>query len=263
MFLTQLFKGGLGYSGINTAKSAVSSVVNIVNNIDIGNNHLIKKFMKGIFNRKPCLPRLSSTWAVSDVLKYLKTLSPVEDLSLKLLSYKLVVLLALTTGQRIQTIHSVDLRNVVVSDDSIKIRFGDLLKQTRVGNHLAELYIEAFPSDEDVCVVKTFKMYVEKTKVLRDKYSKLFISLQKPHRPVTKSTLGRWIKVVLLFAGIDMTMYTPHSTRSAATSAAALKIPIDTVLKTAGWRKNCTFRKFYKREVTNNSEFSSAILQQL
>ena len=156
MFLTQLFKGGLGYSGINTAKSAVSSVVNIVNNIDIGNNHLIKKFMKGVFNRKPCLPRLSSTWAVSDVLKYLKTLSPVEDLSLKLLSYKLVVLLALTTGQRIQTIHSVDLRNVVISDDSIKIRFGDLLKQTRVGNHLAELYIEAFPSDEDVCVVKTF-----------------------------------------------------------------------------------------------------------
>ena len=46
----------------------MSSVVSIVNNRNIGNNSLIKQFMKGVFNKKPCITRLGSTWAVSDVL---------------------------------------------------------------------------------------------------------------------------------------------------------------------------------------------------
>ena len=64
---------------------------------------------------------------------------------------------------------------------------------------------------------------------------------------------------MLVSSGIDMSMYTPHSTRSASTSVAALKIPIDSVLKTAGWKKDCVFRKFYQRDMTNNSEFSNAV----
>ena len=66
---------------------------------------------------------------------------------------------------------------------------------------------------------------------------------------------------MLVSSGIDMSMYTPHSTRSASTNMAALKILIDSVLNTTGWRKDCVFRKFYQREVTNNSEFSNAILE--
>lgn len=136
------------------------------------------------------------------------------------------------------------------------------MKQTRVGYHLSELYIEAYEPDPAICVVHTFIAYLETTKSLRGNNTQLFISLQKPHKPVTKGTLAKWIKMVLLFAGIDMSMYTPHSTRAASTSAAAQKIPIDTVLKTAGWKRNCVFRKFYKREITNNTQFSNAILEQ-
>ena len=151
----------------------------------------------------------------------------------------------------------------MLSPNFIKIRIGELLKQTKVGQHLTELYIEEYKQDKAICVVEAFHAYVEKTKMLRGDYSQLFIGLQKPHTPVTKSTLARWIKAVLVSSGIDMSMYTPHSTRSASTSVAALKIPIDSVLKTAGWKKDCVFRKFYQREVTNNSEFSNAVLGHL
>ena len=75
------------------------------------------------------------------MLRYLKSLYPHGNLSLKQLSYKLIVLLALTTGKRIQTLYFVDLKNVVLSPKFIKIRIGDLLKQTKVGHHLTELYI--------------------------------------------------------------------------------------------------------------------------
>ena len=64
---------------------------------------------------------------------------------------------------------------------------------------------------------------------------------------------------MLVSSGTDMSMYTPHSTRSASTSVAALQITIDSVLKTAGWKKDCVFRKFYQREVTNNSKFNDAV----
>ena len=45
-------------------------------------------------------------------------------------------------------------------------------------------------------------------------------------------TLVRWIKTTFQLAGTNMSTFTPHSTRSASTSRAATRIPIDTVLKT-------------------------------
>ena len=58
-----------------------------------------------------------------------------------------------------------------------------------------------------------------------------------------------------------MTVFTPHSTRGASTSAAVGRIPIDTILKTAGWSSDNVFRKFYIREISNDSSFSKCILK--
>ena len=53
----------------------------------------------------------SSTWNVNFVLRYLKSLYPHGNLSLKHLTCKLIVLLlALKTEQRIQTLYLVDLK---------------------------------------------------------------------------------------------------------------------------------------------------------
>lgn len=156
MFLTCLHKQGLGYSALNTAKSAISSVVNLVSDVNIGNHRLVKQFMKGVFNHRPTLPRNSCTWDVSKVLCFLSSLHPLSELSFKMLTYKLVVLLALTTGQRVQTLELIDVRNIEITMDYVKIRIGDVLKQTKVGNHLSELYIESFNHDIKICVVRTF-----------------------------------------------------------------------------------------------------------
>ena len=40
----------------------------------------------------------------------------------------------------------------------------------------------------------------------------------KPFKPVTKATIARWVKTVLQQAGIDVSTYTAHSSRAAATS---------------------------------------------
>lgn len=62
-------------------------------------------------------------------------------------------------------------------------------------------------------------------------------------------------------AGINTTVFKPHSTRGAATSAAkAAKIPIHEIMNTAVWHSDSTFAKFYDRPITNESNFAEAVL---
>ena len=58
-FLTQLYESGLGYSAINTARSAISSFV-IVDNTPAGQIPIIQRFLKGVFNLRPTLPKTIS-----------------------------------------------------------------------------------------------------------------------------------------------------------------------------------------------------------
>ncbi|XP_068738595.1 uncharacterized protein [Montipora capricornis] len=46
-FLVELFETGIGYSGINTARSALSSVLKPVNGITFGAQESVKRFLKG------------------------------------------------------------------------------------------------------------------------------------------------------------------------------------------------------------------------
>ena len=63
-FLTQLFQTGLGYSAINTARSALSSIVTL-GHVPLGEHPMIKRFLKGIFELRPSLPKYPSIWDVS------------------------------------------------------------------------------------------------------------------------------------------------------------------------------------------------------
>ena len=75
-FLATLFTSGLGYSAINTARSALSSVLILPNNITFGAHPLVARFQNGVFELKPSLPRHSSIWDVSIVLQHLRSLGP-------------------------------------------------------------------------------------------------------------------------------------------------------------------------------------------
>lgn len=249
---------GLGFSAINTAKSMLSTIFTVIHKINLGSEPLIKHFMKGIFHLKPVLPKTNYTWDVKKVLQFLMQLDN-NNLTLRLLSIKLALLLVLVSGQRCQTLFSINIENIELTDRYVKIRIGDILKQTRPNYHLAEIYIEAFTENVHICTVKTLECYLKKTKGIRSS-SKLFIITQKPFSGASKSTIANWIKLGLKLAGIDLSIFTPHSTRAAATSAVVNKVPIDTIIKTAGWSKDCTFRKFYKKPITNDSSFSDTLL---
>ncbi|CAC5410282.1 unnamed protein product [Mytilus coruscus] len=242
----------------------LSSFMSVNQEKTVGQWPLVKRFLKGIFNLKPSLPRYQRTWDVEVVLKYLKTLTPVYMLSLRVLSYKLVTLLLLLTGQRLQTIHSLDLDDITVTDSNIYIDVRSLLKCSKPGRHLQPIELPAFIEDNSLCIVTVLKVYLVRTSCFR-KTQKLILSCIKPYSHVSKDTLGRWVKIVLQTSGVDITIYKPHSTRSASTSAALrCATSVDTILKAAGLSNDSTFRKFYDKPVSKqnyNDNYSVKVLR--
>jgi len=112
-FLHSLFKKGLSYSALNTARSAVSSidinVSDVQDHTPVGKHFLVCRYLKGVFNKIKPVPRYNNIWSVDTVLDYLSLFWPLDEINLKELTLKLVMLIALTTGQRCQTLTFLDI----------------------------------------------------------------------------------------------------------------------------------------------------------
>ena len=187
-------------------------------------------------------------------------MSPVRTLTHKELTLKLVVLILLVSGQRGQTVHLLNLSNMRVSTDSYTFLFTKLLKQTRPGFSSLAITLSAF-SDSRLCVVSTLREYITRTEPLRGSELQLLVSYTKPHKAVSRDTIGRWVKTVLSSAGIDTKKFKPHSTRAAAVSAASnASVSLDEILRTAGWSSESTFAKFYNKPILRGSQFASSVL---
>lgn len=143
-FLGDLFATGVGYSCINTARSALSSIIVLPGSVHFGSHQVVTRFVKGVFETRPSLPQYKEIWDVNSVLKALATWTLGVELSLK---------------------------NVMAK------------------------------------------------------------------------------------AGIDTSVYKAHSTRAAVTSAAkGKKVPIDTILSTAGWSSESTFARFYDKPIQDTAK---------
>ena len=256
-FLTKQFLSGSQYSSLNITRSALSAVIPTLEGVTVGSHPLVKRLMKGVFNLRPPKARYSHTWDVTVVLDYLRTLGPNEGLSLKKLTMKLVVLTALTSGQRCQTLSFMNINSAQVRANSVKFTIEALTKTSRVGKPHAEVDLIAYPHDHLLCAMSVLKVYLEKTKSVRGGEKKLFLSYVPPHKAVGSETIGRWIKLGLSDAGIRTDKFTAHSTRAAACSAASRKgVPLATIMKAAGWSRSSTFAKFYDKPVEDTGEYN-------
>lgn len=97
-WLTEKFGKSVSYTGINIARSILS----LLCGNRIGNDPIISRLLKGIFNKRPGKPKYEQIYDLEPVLSKLEELDPLENLSLIQLTEKLVVLLAFVTAHRKQ-----------------------------------------------------------------------------------------------------------------------------------------------------------------
>lgn len=258
-FLQEEFDRGASYGTLNSHRSAISLILGP----EMAQDTRISRFFKGIFQLRPSRPKYMNTWDPAVVLTYLRTLDN-NNISLQLLSYKLAVLLALASGQRVQTLSLIELKNIQCLDHGVNIFIEQRIKSSGPNKLQPVICLPIFTADRDICVASTLLLYIQKTKPLRATGvgNELLITFKKPHHNASSQSISRWIRKVMQNAGIDTSQFGSHSTRHASTSSVDKKgVSMDIIRSAAGWSNNSkTFAIFYKRPIHNAYSFAEAVL---
>ena len=160
------------------------------------------------------------------MIKYMISLGKNRTLLLKVISMKLVTLLAITCPESISAFASLDLRHCSVLPEGVSFKL-TVPRKTGSLDKPAEAFFARFDQDRKLCPAECFRYYLKLSRNVRPVIpsslpDKLFISFIRPHKPVTSTTLGRWLRTFMSAAGIDSHVFKAHSVRGASTTAAAI-----------------------------------------
>ena len=104
-FLISLVREGKYFNQTCMARSTFSSVINQQQSVSFGNIPIVKRYMKGIFENNPILPKFQFIWNASLLFDYFHNMQDIHALDIQKLSQKLVMLMTLILGgQRAQTL---------------------------------------------------------------------------------------------------------------------------------------------------------------
>ena len=265
-FLTEQVERGLEYSTINGYRSALSAYHAEINGLKVGQLSRIKTLLRGVFNRKPPQPRYNETWDVNQVLEELKTWPDNINLSLKDLTLKLVMLMALVTAARCSELHKLNPCVMVDKGEVIEFPIIGLTKTARPNKPNMSITLHTYTTDNKLDVNSCLRLYMQRTEHLRinkDQKSRLLISYIKPHKSITPSSIARWLKTVMAKAKINTDIFKAHSTRAATSSKANSQgVSAGQIIKCVNWANANTFYKFYNKTITptEKKQFQNVVL---
>ncbi len=242
--------------------------------IPLGRHRMVSAFMRGARCLRPVRPTAVPSWDLSVVLEGLVTapFEPLESASDRILTLKVVFLLALTSLKRVG-----DLQAFSVSETCMDFAPG-LVKVTlrpRPGYipkvlstsfrsqvvMLHSFHPPPFASSEDerlhlLCPVRALKLYVDRSKVWR-KSPQLLICFGagRSGLATSKQRISHWVRDAISLAYEARNLPSPlslraHSTRGVASSQALFRgVPLEDICVAAGWSSPHTFVRFYNLDV--------------
>lgn len=248
--MLHLFNNGASSSSLNCARSALSFF--LCYDFKVKDNETIARLFRFFYKERPLKTKYFTYWPVKNLLNYLAELHPASDLSLKILTLKTLALVALTSSDRGQTIHLMDIEKTTSAEDSLQFVIFDRLKTT--GRVQKPKVITCHSCDIPSLNVCDYVLnYMNRTLALRaksvnegkSKPTQLFLSWA-TKKAVTRQTLARWLKTILKMAGIDTTQFTGHSFRGASLSNAYQHgANINQIVCAGSWTNTETFKRHY------------------
>ena len=163
------------------------------------------------------------------------------------------MLLSILAGRPPHTLHKLETSKMDISDvgGKVKCHKAGLTKCSKPSRPNKPIVLRAYTENKLLCPVACIKEYLHfRAGFVDEKCTQFFITHGKPHHPISKDTLARQVKEVMVCASIDVTIFKPHSTRGAHTSKAFhLGIPLSDILKQGQGSNAKTFFNFYCREI--------------
>jgi len=165
--------------------------------------------MKGAFNQRPPQSKYSMTWNLSVVTRHVTSIGESHSLSLKLLSFKLVMLLASTRPSRSHDLSNLDLKYMKSLPDGVEFKSSSLTKQSRLSKPTAPFTLPAILVDKNLCPKETLSEYISRTESYVQKGRLGSFSLTLNHTSLS-SSVARWVLTMLGSAGIDTDSFKAH-----------------------------------------------------
>ena len=117
-FFNELFNQGVSYSVLTSAKSAAAHVLKMKCQ-HLSQHSSVIKYFKGSFNLRPSLTQISFVWDVQIMFEYFRSLGDSRQISDKRLSQKLLILLLLLGGQRLNSVFHFTIDRIIISSTSV------------------------------------------------------------------------------------------------------------------------------------------------
>ena len=250
-FIDDEFDRGVKYS---TIRGYISALQPFMKNVDLV---IVSKVMKGVFNtltphphRHPPPPppppkaKYTCIWDVDVLLRHLEGLATTSDMHV---SRKLACLFMVLSGNRVNMLSLVKITNMYITDDECTFVFDNVLKQSRPNFNDSPITFRTFSQNMALCPVRTLRVYLE-MRLTRTADEELFITTTQPYRNVSPDIFARWIKDTKGEAGINTGHFSAHSCRAASTTSASLTgVSLATIIKSASWSGDSTFKKYYRK----------------
>ena len=255
-FLAHLYDSNKACRTINNYRSAISAMHCPIEGFKVGEHPKVRTLLKGISKERPPLPKYSFIWDVDQALSYIKVnLSDNNNLTSMQLSQKVVTLLGLTAISRGSELHDFEISNLCKINDLYQIYPSCNVKHSKQGKTNPPVIFCAFPQDKALCPVTAIDSYINMAKSWREELSgedqdHFWLSVNPPHKPISKSSLTRWITSLLCKADIDTETFRSHSLRAASSSKVSQRgLTTKDILergigKEHQYGKNITIRKF-------------------
>lgn len=238
----------------------------------------VKRFIQAARRIRPSPRSLIPPWDLNLVLSALSgpPFEPLEDSSIRHLTFKSAFLLAITTARRVGEIQAFSSKPpyLTVLDDQIILRLHpsflpkvvskfhrqqDIILPSFCSNPSSAKEEEFHSLDVRRCILK----YLQVTRDFR-KDDNLLVQFQGPNKgsKASKITIARWIRLAITLC-YEIKKKSPpssikaHSTRSMATSWAELaNVSIEQICRAATWATPSTFFRHYKLDVAANMDLS-------
>ena len=147
--LSFLFDPGVDYRTIGCHRSTISAYHEYIDGKPVGQHPKVYTLLKVVFNKMPPQPRYVFIWDVQIVIKYIKSeWRYSEGLSDKLLTLKLVMLMALTSAYSASAIHHLDIRYMVKGNGKYVFKFHRLHKSWRCEKPIPSLEFHEYSEDK-------------------------------------------------------------------------------------------------------------------
>ena len=187
---------------------------------------------------------------------------PISNASLRDLTRKTLVLVALATAKRVEELQALS-RVVSFSSSSAGLSYvPEFLAKTETAvrplprtfevQSLSD-FVAGLSEDLLLCPVSSLLAYVARTSQFVNRPRRLFVSPRCPSRAMSKNGISFFLREVIVQSGASSEAVAApraHSIHGIATSSAFFRNwSLRSVLEAASWRSNTVFTSFYLRDL--------------